>query len=908
MAEDLSTLMLRVKADLDSVNIATQQINKKVNSSFKSLESDIKKSTDNITRTVSTSANKITSIFKKIGAAAATYLSVRALVNFGKESIKLASDLEEVQNVVDVVFGSLSDNVNKFAKDAITAYGLNELAAKRYVGTLGAMFKSMGIGTEQALEMSKTMTALAGDIASFYNLDTEEAFNKIRSGISGEIEPLKQLGINLSVANLEAYALSKGIKTAYKSMTESQKALLRYNYLLDVTKDAQGDFVRNSDSWANKVRVLSLRWEGLKVTLGKAFIAVLNPVLDGIGKLIGYLDIAATKFTQFIQKITGTSNSINSNVSKSTENVVNSVVGVSQDAIGSVEDVTNATNNAIKKTKRTLAGFDELVSLSSGDSGNINIGSSLDTGTLGNSLIDIDNNIEGTSTKLDEINNKFSRIKETIIDIGKKVRENFESKIDTSYIESIKNSFNDLKTSAADIFSNIRGNLSGYIEDISISLGGISGNFSNVGLSIGSSILGGISDYFKDNKERISSIVNDIINNFRESFKNIESISDTIGDLLSDFFGSESIRNTFNNLTGILVESYLGINKIVSSIFKDLTENVDIYLKDIDDNLGTFLGNIGNTLSEITGLAKDIVSDTFETIYDKYEQYVKPALGEIREGITNITNTILSSWNEHIQPVIDRVVSRLREIYEKSLKPLIDKLAEFGGKAIEVASIIYNRFIAPVVSWFIKILVPKVAFVFDLVSSIVSGAVESIGNIISGLLDTLNGILDFLKGVFTGDWELAWEGLKNVVKGIWDTLGSILKAPINILIDAINSVIRGINKISINIPKNPITGKEIKLGFNIPEIPKLADGGIVTQATQFIAGEAGAEVVFPLQNSKFIRDFAEILGNYIRDSINNSSNVINIGTLIQDDRGYEWLADIIAQVMARNRYLGNEGI
>lgn len=140
------------------------------------------------------------------------------------------------------------------------------------------MLKSMGLTTDSVLDMSTKITELAGDLASFYNLDVDDAFTKIRSGISGETEPLKQLGINMSVANLEAYALSKGITTSYQKMSQSNQALLRYNYLLSVTADAQGDFSRTSDSWANQVKILQLNFDSLKASVGQLLITALTPL------------------------------------------------------------------------------------------------------------------------------------------------------------------------------------------------------------------------------------------------------------------------------------------------------------------------------------------------------------------------------------------------------------------------------------------------------------------------------------------------------------------------------------------------------------------------------------------------------------------------------------------------------
>lgn len=173
------------------------------------------------------------------------------------QAIDYASDLTEVQNVVDVSFGESAKKVNEWSKTTLQAYGINELTAKQYAGTMGAMLKSSGLAGESVTDMSMKMAELAGDMASFYNLRTEDAFYKIRAGISGETEPLKALGINMNICNLEAYALSQGITTAYKDMSQAEQVQLRYNYLLQAGADSIGDFSRTQGSLANQQRLLT---------------------------------------------------------------------------------------------------------------------------------------------------------------------------------------------------------------------------------------------------------------------------------------------------------------------------------------------------------------------------------------------------------------------------------------------------------------------------------------------------------------------------------------------------------------------------------------------------------------------------------------------------------------------------
>ena len=233
--------------------------------------------------------NKSTDAFSRLAKAIGLVMIARKALNTIKTGIDYASDLAEVQNVVDVTFGSATEAINSWSKECLAAYGMNEVSAKRYAGTIGAMLKSSGLAGDAIVDMSKDMVGLAGDMASFYNLDLETAFEKIRSGISGETEPLKQLGINMSVANLEAYALSQGITTAYNEMSQAEQVMLRYNYLMSTTADAQGDFARTQDSYANQTRLLSESWLEFTGVMAEQLLPVLTTIVSWLNNIVAFL-------------------------------------------------------------------------------------------------------------------------------------------------------------------------------------------------------------------------------------------------------------------------------------------------------------------------------------------------------------------------------------------------------------------------------------------------------------------------------------------------------------------------------------------------------------------------------------------------------------------------------------------
>ncbi len=319
-------LMIRCGADFSAATKATNRFRANMGAMYKSM-------------------GLMKSAFRTLGLG----ISVAALISFGKNCVEAASDLQEVQNVVDVTFGSMNSQINAFSKNAITQFGLSETAAKRYAGTMGAMLKSMGLSTQASAAMSMEITGLAGDMASFYNLRAEDAFTKIRSGISGETEPLKQLGINMSIVNLEAFAMSQGIIKSYKSMTQAEQALLRYNYLMSVTKDAQGDFSRTSGSWANQTRILAERFNQLKTALGQGLIQALTPVLTVINQLMARLVTLANTFSAITAAIFGKQTAV---VSENAEAV--------QQSATAQNNLAKGIGAAGKAAKKATAGFDEL--------------------------------------------------------------------------------------------------------------------------------------------------------------------------------------------------------------------------------------------------------------------------------------------------------------------------------------------------------------------------------------------------------------------------------------------------------------------------------------------------------------------------------------------------------------------
>jgi len=260
-----------------------------------------KDGTNTINKQSATMKSSFASLAKSLGAA----LVVTGLVKLGKQAITTASDLAEVQNVVDTAFGSMAYKIEDFAKTSIENFGLSKLAAKQMASVYMAMSVGMGQVADTASTMAVTVTGRLGDIMSFYNKTQSEVDTIGKAIYTGETEPLKAIGIVATETNLELFRLQKGFKTAYASMSADEKLLVRQQYFLEKTSLAAGDFAKTSGSWANQTRVLTEQWNEFLGILGTGLITVLTPVVKYLNTALTYMISFANKTSDVLSSVFG---------------------------------------------------------------------------------------------------------------------------------------------------------------------------------------------------------------------------------------------------------------------------------------------------------------------------------------------------------------------------------------------------------------------------------------------------------------------------------------------------------------------------------------------------------------------------------------------------------------------------
>ena len=284
------TLTIRIVGDTSSYEKAVTDAEQKT----KSFEARMGK----IASKISSIGDKISSFGTKLTVGITTPLALA-----GKSAVTAASDFDENLNKVEVAFGDCSAAVKNWADDATESFGLSKNQALEATALFGDMATSMGLSQAEAAHMSMLLAGLAGDLASFKNIGIDQAMTALNGVFTGETESLKQLGIVMTEVNLQEFADGMGL--VYDEMSQAEKVQLRYNYVMEQSANAQGDYARTSDGTANSMRTFQASVENLGISLGQYLLPLITPLIQKATEMVNAFANADPELQQLILKIAG---------------------------------------------------------------------------------------------------------------------------------------------------------------------------------------------------------------------------------------------------------------------------------------------------------------------------------------------------------------------------------------------------------------------------------------------------------------------------------------------------------------------------------------------------------------------------------------------------------------------------
>lgn len=1012
MAMTIEELQILITSETSGLRRELNQ----VNSQLRGMEREVSKATEGMKKS-----------FKALAAVVAVVLAPIAIGNYVKDAIQASSDLEGaflgLQSIIEGQgrsFSKAKGFINDYIADGLVPLG-NAVTAYKNLAARGYNDEQI----QQVMERLKDAAAF-GRQAS-YSLG--DAVTSATEGLKNENSILvDNAGVTKNVAKMwDEYAASIG--TTANNLTQQQKIQAEVNGIMEETKFQVGDAATYADTFAGRLSLLSKTLGDIQTNIGDAFMPIATIVLPLLQTLANWLVKVTAYFRYFMQAFFGVSKS------QKQSNIAAGGGAAAQDSFGTAaenagkkaEKAGKKTKKAAEEAKRSVAGFDEINSLtepskkSNGDSGGGKKGSGAGAGGDfgGMDFGDLDMPEIDTETIPKHIQEMADKIKKTFKDLWGGIKDtgslfaNAFSGIGPALqplrdaIEPIKKSFKEMGGTLLQLTDEFFKPFASYIllDFIPSIVTGFVEDFAPVFADAAVWGINLLAETFQNATDIIIALWNEVwlpsleelklawLNASESIAKSLQSLLDGTIKPLTEFLLNQFLLPIIDQLNRVLVPIFKDVLvfalELFAKTFKNVTETLNNLtstiiipaLERIRDAFLDFLPRMGNALQTLLDgtikpfadyilngfaipiadaiittvvpiftdvlvaafevaadafewaanlmndiyktvikptfdLVKKIVTDSLKIITDAWDKHGKDLLKNLKDLFKNIQDIFQTLWDKVLKPIVEPFLKELTTLWDKHLKGVVDETVKFVLKLVDAALDILNKFILPVINYLVKQLGPEFKTVFNLIVSIVGTAIGLIADLIKSLLQILGGLIEFLVGAFTGDWRKAWDGIVSIFEGIVSGISGIFKAVLNLTIDIINGaislifdgvnrVIRSVNELIDAVPD--IVGIDFQIRpFSPPRIPKLARGGIVDGATNFgnyIAGEAGAEMVVPLENTPFVDKLASALGTAVMAAMQMGNN----GQQSKD--GGDIILNVDGTTFARilNPYLAKEG-
>lgn len=700
-------------------------------------------------------------MFKSMNLASVVYLmkNVASVVKSATEKVsgyvgKMSDYIENV-NLFTISMGEFTQEATEFTDRIQNDLGFDSGEAMRYMGIFQQLSTSFGVSSDKAFILSKNLTQLGLDFASFFNLKTEDAFQKLQSGISGEIEPLRALGIDISNTRLQQELYNLGINRSVESLSQADKETLRYIAIMKQAGNVAGDTARSITSPANALRMLQSQLDITARQIGSIFIPMLNkviPYLTAFAKIIG--DVAARIAAFFGFEM------------PTFEVPKNDLPAISED----LEQMGQEAQKTAKKMNFLIGGFDELNRMEAKQESSSNTGTGNILGDIALPEYDIFEGLEnnGVDALVDKITDAFKRLKDTLMDLGLR-----------DVIEKFKSIFNTIRDefSKYDFAEQIKGVfLNGFKLAMAVVM---------AGLTTLEPMIAGIAKITYLFVENLNSFLGTMADRIIELLPKFEELGTVIGDFLLEFAGQieqydfgEAFANAIGNGLSFALSTLIAAGKLVFPLVIAL--EIPTIVFEAIQTVSELFATLDSIVQSVTPGLENFVNIGLAPLYEWLGEKIADALRFLQEQLRKV-----GDWFSDHTEMFTNLGTSLGELYaaiSAVLIPIVDPAWEgfktILGKIVDLGLAMLENFIAMVqpmidsavalYKWLDSI------GVIDAVIGFLKQQIDGVVQVIGGIIDALKGVIDFLTGIFQGDVSKSWEGIKEIFSGAGSAIKGIL--------------------------------------------------------------------------------------------------------------------------------------
>lgn len=734
-------------------------------------------------------STKISGALKGIGKAALAAFSVAAVVKFEKACLQVATETSNAWIGLNSILTGQGKSFSQ-AQKFIEEYVSDGLVPLNNAVTAYKNLAARGYSSDQ---IKKTMTALKNSATfgrqSTYSLG--EAVQTASEGLKNENSILvDNAGVTKNVAKMwEDYAKSVGKTT--NQLTQQEKINAEVNGILEETKFQMNDAAIYANTYSGKVAQLNFAFTTMKTAIGN--------VIQPIAKLfIPILTAAANAVTKLFTAIAGLMSMFGLKAD-SVETVSKGLGGVADNAdkaanaVKGVGDSAGKTAKQAKKAALQLAGFDEMNKLtdnSSSSSGSGSGGAGGGASALAESL-DVSTNIQQDTSAFDGM---LGKVKE----LANIFKEGFKVSFGDTNFDGILSHLSNIKKSLLDIFtdSNVVNSANNLVKTWTYALGQSVGAIARIGVNIAEGLVGSVDGYLQKNSERIKKFLISMFDVTAERFTFVGNFMEAIGKI-SDVFAGKEAKSIGTSIIEMFANPIMSVYDVINKFITDLTKLLVTPIINNCDLIKQIIQNTLGPISSIFGTLAEIMTALGDKINEIYTTYISPFLENLSIGMSDTFGKFLEFWNTYIVPFLDNVANGFSQLWTEHLSPLMDKVGGLIGSIVQAIQALWNGVLKPVIDWIIQNVLPKLVPVFEALWNTIKTVFGYISDAIGGIINFFKGLIDFIVGVFTGDWSKAWDGIKNIFSGIWNAIKGIVQA--------VWSAIKGIVETVINVIKAIIT-------------------------------------------------------------------------------------------------------
>lgn len=745
----------------------------------------------NIISQSNTASSKISSSLSKIGKTVATAFSAVAIVKFGKECLNVASETSNAWIGLNSILTGQGKSFDK-AKQFINNYVSDGLVP---LNNAVSAYKNLALRGYNSDQIQKTMNALKNSATfarqSTYSLG--DALQTATEGLKNENSVVvDNAGVTKNVAKMwEDYAKSIGKTT--NNLTQAEKIQAEVNGILEETKFQSNDASIYANTYSGKIAQLNSAFTNMKVAIGNAiqpiaklFVPIITSAVNVVTRLFTALSGLLSLFGLKADSVETVSSGIGDLATQANK---------ASDAVGEVGDSAKKAGKEAKKASNNLAAFDNINVLSkdtdsSSGSGSGGSGNSGGSGELTDTL-------DVTST-VTEDTSVFNGLIERVKELAGLFKQGFDISFGDTNFDGLLKHLNGIKEKIIDIWTDpeVVNSAKNWTDTLFYTLGQTTGAIARIGVNIAKNLVGSIDNYLGKYTDRIKTHICKIFDISSENMNLTGNFFQALGEI-SDVLKGDTAKQIGANIIAIFMNPIMSVQELLGKFVKDI---LGLLMQPIIDNTEKIKTTIENVMQPIQTMTETL-ANMFTYIGDKcnevYDLYINPFMESLKTGLSDTFSKFLDVYNEYIIPFFNNMVEGFGTLWEEHLKPLVDKLGEFIGSVAQALQVLWEEILKPLIDWIIQNIVPVLVPIFETIWNTISTVFGAIADVISGILQTFKGLIDFIVGVFTGDWNKAWEGIKTFFSGIWETIKSI--------VSVVWEAISGIISTAINLIQGIIT-------------------------------------------------------------------------------------------------------